>query len=382
MRRLLLAPLAALVLALSGCPWAADPLADYDGLELITRSFADWVTDPSLSAAPAAYVNVEVAAAGDGETGDDAYRLEVLNLYEDGEFADGTVGNWTVVAAATAGISGTTEIDGYTLQVATISSPDYAQLQLRAGSVTDGFLDGGSYIVRFDYRSDDLVTFSYHNGLDDLDFWDFYGSEDGNATGASIANTVEFPPATVIIDESFPLLSPSDANGENYYLAFGTLNGDHNAFEVFVDNLRLVRSDVRPGIRLMVAADDPTLPLVSASYVFSVYVKLDGSVATVDNRNDAEAVTLTMTGGQVGSDGEFSGEGTSYLARDVFAPDPATWSDWTLLSIESQQMQIATGTDFGLELSVVAGDVVSSGGLDLDPGSLLISSPSLQLLVN
>ncbi|GAH76516.1 unnamed protein product, partial [marine sediment metagenome] len=175
----------------------------------------------------------------------------------------------------------------------------------------DGFVQNSFYLIRFDYRTESALIFEFNDETASLSWWKIFGGIDGGAAGMSFDNIVAFPPGK--LEGKFP--NETVGSAANYDYTFGSLDlNNSQPQEGYIDNFRLIKTDISHKIRLFLSRSGDTLePLISGSYRFSVYVKVDPSAGTI-NRFSAGRVTLGITGGSI-DDGEGNFAESSFIIK-------------------------------------------------------------------
>ena len=373
-------------LSLSTCK-QTDLFSEYRGTNLLDGiSFTTWVPDQT-----GPYMNYEQVSGTGYEPpsdlpGEEVYRLEIKNLIPNGDFEATTAGaaplGWTAYnggGTVTLDVidSGSGQIYGKTMHFAMDNAASRVYLNLRDVSYgsADGFKADASYLIHFDYKTKNSIIFEYNTGTVDqyTTRWKGGGGINGSLSNPSITNTINFPASE--IEGAFPDIT---ANMDNQYYSFGSLE-QGQVQEGYVDNFRLIRTDLSYKLRLHLNyADDTVEPLISGYYRFSIYVKEDPSVGTIYNRFASDRVCIGITGGGVSSDGTgFDESSFSNYTQYYNGQDGQDWSAWTKISVDLA-LQIPNSSSRAMELSICPTDD-SKGSLNMDVGSILISSPSLEM---
>ncbi len=382
-----------ILFAIFACKPLGDLFSEYRNTNLLSdsaKSFSssDWTPDQDTT-----YMNYEeVSGTGyeppDGFGNATVYRLEIKNLIPNGDFEASTAGSapngWIAVNGGggtdTLQVvnSGDGQISGKTMYFKTNNSADRMDFNIRdtTTGATDGFLTNASYLVRYDYRTDGQLYFEYNDTSISKYSWTFYGGPNGERP-SSITNLIEFPPASIY--EDFPDITVGSATTYNF--TFGSLDTTKSGpQEGYIDNFRLVRTDITYKLRLTLATEDTLQPLISGWYRFSIYVKRDPSAGS-NNRFQCDRITLGISGGGISeSGGEITFDESTYSNYAVYydGQDDENWSNWSLLSVDCfvQIPENIPETEATLQLSITPTDD-THGALNMDVGSILISSPSL-----
>jgi hypothetical protein len=387
-----------LVAACTQGPWFPE-YVNTDGtlVNLVAdRSFgSDWSLDPALGAlgpASALYLGFESAselAIDPPVAGAEVYRLESKSLLPGGDFEGEVVGpqasgdlvnGWSLwTPAGDAGSlhavvdsSNANAINGKTRYYKTYSAEARLDFALTddAWGAADGFLLGASYLARFSFRAAaGQVIFEFRT--DDLAVRTWPFSADGSGS---------FPTSGITDYASLARMSNA-----HHYLSFGTIGGEGVVQEAYIDDLRLVRTDILPRVQMALGHvltlpmyTDPTesYTLSSGDYRFSIWVR-DDPTAGAASRYRATGIVLEISPPQGGSTAI-----KAYTRGDGWSGDESV-EGWTRLSVDAASLNLAAAGDPGdvvLVLRVTPMDYVSGGGLQADAGSILISSPTLEFL--
>lgn len=372
----------------------AEHFGEYRDVNLISEKGFNsgvWVPDPE----EAYYMNFEeVTAAEAGTTeglpsGASIYRLEIPNLLPNGDFEESAVGTGLPDKWST---SGTPDVEIIDPTTATLGNSEYAinnntlyfdivakrtrldfQLNHSQNGLADGFVTGGTYLIRFDIKATEYTVFGYNNGTEDFPekAWTFPNSE--------TLDTRTFPSA--LID---PMITAE--SDDSLYFSIGVFDEDIQQSQLaYIDNIRIIRTDIDQFLRypLPIEEEDGSRPpLVDGYYTFSLYVKEDPSHtkanATASNRFPAVGVTLQLSLKK-------GGELQEITMPVVYRPDDeeADWSQWSRISITTNKAFGVTRFDSDeevrLELMISPTDTTMAGNYK-DAGSVLIASPSLEYL--
>ncbi len=365
---------------------------EYENTNLLSTTEKSLSSDQWQADQSSAYMNYEaVSGTGyeppEGHSDATVYRLEIKNLIPNGDFETSTVGSapngWSATNGG--GAADTLEvidsgniINDKTMHFKVDNAADLIIYHLRDSNygVSDGLLEGASYLIRYDYRTGGQLFFEYNDTISSLYFWSFYGGPNGEKP-SSLSNIIEFPPAHLYGD--FPDIAVGSASDYNY--VFGSLNSSNSGpQEGYIDNVRLVRTDITYKLRLRLSTNDTVHPLVSGTYRFSLYIKNDPSAGT-DNRFQTDRITIGIQGGGIGGE-EQTFDDSSYSKFETYynGENGSDWSNWTEIHVDCfvQIPENISNSDKILELTVCPTDD-QQGPLNLDVGSILISSPSLTM---
>lgn len=363
-----------LMLTAVTCRLPEDPFEVYRGVNLISGiSLADWVLDDDTGL----YMSYEDVSDTEDPppdySGASVYHLVIKSLIPNGKF-DAGVGAWTLQELG--GGPDTLdfvddpnpyEINGKTMHFATDHPDDRVEFDITdsGNGAVDGFIADSSYLIRYDYRAKSSLVFEYNDTADPFGYWKIFGGEDGEASDfEQFEFIVDFPPEK--LEGPFPEVT---AGSELTYLyIFGSLvQVDSQPQEGYIDNFRLIRTDIPYKIRLFLRrSGDTEEPLLSGTYRFSVSVKSETALVVTD-RYLAESLTLGIAGG--------TGIARSTRYQDYHKE--GGWTDWTVVYTDLFiQIPEDAGDEELIELSICASDD-AHGSLNLDTGSLFISSPRL-----
>ncbi|MGA2977031.1 MAG: hypothetical protein ABSF77_17120 [Spirochaetia bacterium] len=376
-------------LLLAGCAPATDPFASYRGVNLIAGiSLSKWAADQG-----AAYMTFEpVSAAAPSGGSTDVYRLEIRDLVPDGDFEQSAVGlganGWTAINGG--GLPDTLEvidgaaahaISGHTMHFSTNQVADLISFDLRGATwgARDGFLANATYNLLFEYRTDAPLVFEYHTrtSLPDSQIctWRVGGGASGATSDPSFDNLNEFPGALYAGQSEIAVDGESNA-----LCAFGSIDPTlGQPQEAYIDNFRVVRTDIPCRARLLLHRQgDTSQPLLAGQYTFSVYVRSDPDVGTIPDRFASSSVSLGMLRRTPVSTDTVVTSGWQQAFQN--GQDGLDFSSWTKLSIPLEAEETDPGNSATtLELSVGPTDD-THGAEGKDCGSILISSPSLELV--
>ena len=292
---------------------------------------------------------------------------------------DGTTNELNVVSE-----SDSYAIEGNTLYLHQRTyDPVYYTLSAGSNGLVDGVASGATYLIQFDYRTDNSFFFQYYAANYSNIIWQAFGSQNGDPSSlpGSFDNTNTFPPSPdvfTILEQSGPEFTVNGDAGSVHYFSFGTMDDPFEVSEyivpqkAYIDNFRIVRTDIPPRLSLSPNIEDTLHPLLSGSYRFSVWVKTDPEAGR-NNRYHAAAITLRITGG---------GGTAGWIEKTViYSAIETDWSDWTRLTVDTDNIQIpVSSTEPAMTVSVAPTDYTSQGVLsNIDAGSILVTGPHLEL---
>jgi hypothetical protein len=369
MRRILL--FFALILSLLFFTCDDEGFGEYEGVNLISEhTLSEWVLDQTTPYMEYADISGTVSPPA-AYPGNSVYRLEILNLINNGDFNSGSPAPWDDGGTALTFevINTGTIIDSNTFHF--VTNANNAIISLNLSTASDGYIQGARYLLRYDYRTgSNGIRFEYSNGTFDEETrtWKIYGGAEGaNINPYFTINP--FPNNYLVGDVPDITVGASAA----YSYVFGSYSsGLQQSHEGFIDNVKLIRTDISQRIRIVLNSTTDTVePLISGWYRFSVYVLNDISAITQNNRFAAGGVTLSIISGAYNeitsslTTTEYSG--TSYFTDGT----DGDWSSWTELYVD---LFIQFDSGDGVELSICPMNI--SQDLNIDSGVLIISSPS------
>lgn len=338
----------------------------YAGINLISGLGFDaegrWVLSEQ-SGTYLAYARVDAAEGitppAEAPAGSGVYRLEIKNLKPDGDFEETPLGTtpagWSMISGPDPVIidTGPYRINGRTLEIV-LTTDRTARFSLSGIP----FVEGGNYRFLYSYRSSaatpiDLIL----NGTS----WSF-----------NTQNPVAFP-------EDYQL-SVFPYTSETQQLEYGNYNYNGS---LYIDNFRVVRTDLLQGLYFSLEPDDPQLvqPLLDGRYKFSVYARLEGPAGSPlgDNSFAASSVSLGMYLVDAETRPPYEGGARKAFTADVLS------EEWTLLEIYSEtwssifNLSDPAGTD--IKILILA--VTPTNTLDensFDAGRVLLSYPVLEYI--
>ncbi|GEM_PF-4132480 len=398
---------------LTSCNLDTSYFADYENLNLISAYDLNLTGTWSLlsNAGPLIfndnYMQFQQVGVGAGPSGSESFRLEIKNLFPNGDFQAGLGGVWVdnnligtpdvntyseiEVADAFPGadsFSSTRLISGNTLKIITqdlsMVNSDRVSVNLSTFTlpVTAAAIPTGTYELRVDYRTYGNLIMHYYRENTGI-FYDQqtinkgFLSSGGPKNDLTLDDLGSLPGSNLFVQ--FNLIS-----GSNHFLVWGFNPATsppsappNNNQVTMVDNIRLVRTDDGLG-ELMLEMTLPdlqssSLTLLPGIYEFSVWVR-DEALADVTpltpNRFPSSKITLTFTANQGFAD---------YVKTQTFT---GPWAGWTQLTLRCENVQFSseglTPTQPALRLRISPTDMTTGNGIDA--GSLLISRPELFFL--
>jgi hypothetical protein len=410
------------VLTLAGCKLNTDYFKDYRGKNLLSswdfgtigkwalESYSDYATSTSADYVPT-YVPgdymtwapaTDLSAVGDGtvttlsvgpDNSSPAYRLEIKNLFKDGDFESATNNAtisdswWSVPGPATAVVGDTTAfpsgftsafsgnylpIDSKSLFFSGTGSGNQITLTLDTTSVPALWARKGGYRFRFDYRYT-ATSPTFHVKMPSASNLTAENSGDWNTTGLTQSSTLLEFSHFFTIDGSG---SPSTI----------TLGSSSNQDEAVIDNVRLIQNDIPPYVTMSFPSlKSGSLQLLpgskSGDYKLSFWVHddptadqtntLHSSPSTNLNRMEPSGITVQVTAAVKSGSGTFK----------QFIPRLSSWSKWT-------QVVFSMGFDFvnsdsdipsntpALQIEIAPTNTADLTNKERDAGSVLITQPS------
>jgi hypothetical protein len=378
-------------LLMTSCPTVEDPFSEYRGLNLIEYSgfsSGDWQISYGEAAPSFDYLRFEeLSLAEAGSTSglpagkSDYHRLELVNLFQNGDFTQ------TETGEAPAGWELNGPIDsGLIFETTTVLKPDAGDpmegkvlhfklngLQWSAydfkdpaTGLRDGFVPSSQYFIQFDSSCQFPNLFTYTNLTITKREWSI-----GIDTSWEVT---PFPPPEEG-DARFTSIQGYD------YFSIGLPNEGNNAQEGYMDNIRVGRTDIEQNIVLSVPLTDPEElrpNLIDGHYRFTFYVKLEpaGNITPgVSNRFDARSVSVSLQ----------LSRGEDITQFQTFFSEELGWTrdEWTEINFETPKV-----LQFNLpEQSESAEEPLPEPALEIsispnsstfrDIGSILVAAPSL-----
>ena len=369
------------ILILFSCPESSNPFSEYEGVNLIqAHPLSGWEeTDTSDT-----YLNFEVLTEAQAGTvtalpaGSEVYRLEYLNLAPNGDFETPPIGNgWTTfdgdpVTPPTFAL--VTESSSYAISGSTgvfdVDTSDRLEFDL---SALDGFAEGVTYNMKFDFRGAKTVIFDLRDATESY-------LDTSWQTSASDLTTLY----------SFPIDGSSINGGGTRIFTINSIKDSEKAQQDgSMDNLRIVRTDRSYYIYLEIYQEETgRLDLQSGTYRFSCYVKqeIDDQISpSVANRfrNNGISLTTNYYSDYQGTPGTSTPD--KYKTA-VFKPtdDGADWSGWTEVYVEDSfqipPIEEPTVTPAPAAVPIITVMIMPTNYLDKDAGSLLIAAPTFEFL--
>ncbi len=401
MKNILKLVIASIILSLFtyGCN-NTDLFSEYENTNLLSATSRElspnqWTTDQTST-----YMTYEAVSGTGYEPPVDhsdarVYRLEIKNLIPNGDFEASTVGTapngWSV--ANNGGLADTLEIidagnlgsgvaagliNDKTMHFSVDDASDLVIYNLRDANygVSDGFLGSASYLIRYDYRTAGQLFFEYNDTINSLSYWPLYGNS--NQTRPSdLTNLIQFPPDPSKGNFPDPDITVESASDYNY--VFGSLDpANSGPQEGYIDNIRLIRTDITYKLKLNLSVNDTIHPLISGTYRFSLYIKRDPSAGT-GNRFQTNRVTIGIQGGGIGGEETSFDESLYSIFKTYYDGEGGMdWSNWTQIYVDCfvQIPENLSNSTQILELTICPTDD-QHGASNMDVGSILISSPSL-----
>jgi hypothetical protein len=374
------------VLLLISCPAGEDLFADYREVNLIENQgfeSGDWQVSYGEASPSFDYLRFEpVNTANAGTTTGlpagtgNIYRIELVNLFPNGDFADSTAGDapagWSLQGPAGS---------GRIFETTTTLKPD-AGLPMEgnvlhfklnglqwciynfddsATGLLDGFVRNSQYFIQFDSSCQFPNLFSYTDLSITKREWSI-----GNDTSWSVT---PFPPPQEG-DARFTTLEGFD------YFSIGLPNEGNNAQEGYIDNVRVGRTDIEQKVILQIPISDPEElrpDLLDGHYSFSFYVKFEsaGMVSPAfPNRFDAHSISLSLK----------LSMGEEIAQFQSFFSDEEGWSrdEWTKITFQTPKvLQFNIPDDPDAELPYLEIALTPTNAVSRDIGSILIAAPSL-----
>jgi hypothetical protein len=428
-----LAGLAGMAVAVAACQLPTADFTAYSGTNLIPEAqFDAWTPDQNLGSAPGnQYMNFErldnLSAAGFATATGFAdlaalydtlpaaantaagalppvYRLEIRNLFKNGDFEDSTPG--TTVQTGSGDPNILYEIPGHEGRIGGHNSLDAfnrertimtaAETQTRTKNnlasgqalcIRQFFLDWTRFDLSQNLAYWDAAGASYNLGfhvylLDPLDYYLSVGSETDDATLLRVygkaANSVLRFPQQMANDSATGTNSSFYASAANKYLYINPLqqNQSQIGYTAF-DDFQVVRTDKTYAVRYEVPKlTAAKLSLVQGgTYTLTLWVRNDptaaaGNANKAKNRYPASRICISIMD-----------DLTMISGNRVLFNVPGN-GDWTMLTasftnllFNATKFDRATDSDKLLQITVVPADTTSD--VTQFPGSLLVASPRL-----
>ncbi|MFW6329872.1 MAG: hypothetical protein ACOC28_07210 [Alkalispirochaetaceae bacterium] len=326
---------------------------------------------------------LETAVAPPSGTNGPVYRMEVVNLFQNGDFeafapGAGVPTNWAQEGNANAEI--VEALDGQALRLAFEGTDVRLYLDLAgAGGLQDGtgasaFGGNREYTIHFDYVPTVTdIGIELNNNVQADSTGTGAGNTDQFRVAIEAAQTgtrLEFPNSIT----SPPLNTLSVLDGEYSYFNIGGFTTTAQArFAGEIDNIRFVELGRSYYIRLPVPYSESGRPdlVPGGTYTVSLQVRLDPDVGTVNNRLAARQIAVGIVGSEAISSGAVSADVLD--TRDVD-------TGWTQLSVEIPGPTFPSVEFDGEDtmLFVAISPTFTSGGAQTtDAGSVLVSDPRL-----
>ncbi len=345
------------LMPLLSCSDSPMDLSEYQGKNYIENSnlaSGDWLIKGNAVDYGYNYMTL-TDESGTYATGPDgtAYRLEIPNLFPNGDFETGASPGWTATASAS---NANNPVSGFSLyfNLTSVQTAAYTLsnlLDIAAG--VDPATENPQYSIKFDLNTSPSYTdiqFLYYNGGTKIEpIW--------QVTGLS---------SWLVQNYEFPYLSSALDGGMTITVSAGsTFNiGDNKQQEGNIDNIRLTRTDFDNTVYLTVPQKQSgRVDLVSGIYRFSLYVR------------EEDNTQVSPTAGFLNA---FKSSGVTLFIND--SPEEFTAAEysttWTKLSME-KFIQINNGDSITLKISPT---LTTSGDISKDAGRVVISSPSLYFI--
>jgi len=350
-----------------------------------------------IDSAPSETAALNTTGLPDGTNAEAIRRLEIPNLFRNGDFEESAVGAMPDGWAPSDGSITTAEFK--TIDSGGINNKSLffnftdrswrSDFDLRNTTygLKDGFLSDSPYVIRFEFKSQQACAFDFHDGgtsllLDPSSPWSYSSFSSG---GVRSFPDVNHNPAVI------PLQT-----GPHYFSIGSFL--DPSVQYGYFDNIRVVRTNIEQYITVLLerTRDESTgltdeegnpLNLIDGSYTLSVYIKNDPTNTKLRDAGDATtnrmpATAVTLRSRFVELDDALEEKTALRVDSTVHKPDDedADWSNWYQIT-HTFHLQWNpsnwTGGAQRLELGITPTD--TSSGLTRDAGSILVASPSLQL---
>ncbi len=380
MRRLLLLSILSISLLISCL--SGNYFEELEQSQILTSpdlSFSSWNVEYDVTTSFDYLVAVDIGSTSYTTTGLDdttstVFRLELVNLMNDGGFESGTATGNSIDGGGTGGVpTGAIEAGVVPNDIAgnvyhfDIPDPE-DRIDFNLNSYLSGFSSDGNYVLRFGLKSlSSNIAFEQWPGeAGDQELW--------SLTISTFSSLYLVPEAfTDYVDSSFTY------NSTGTYFTIGKTAAQSPIQEGYIDNLRVGRTDTGAALAFRVPFNDLTgsrPDLLSGYYRFSIKVLNDPEIspnANGLNRMASENVTLSVK--------SLQNELNNKSYYETFEPESSSgWTSWTKVYLETGSIQIDNSGNIlepVLLISVVPTNT-QCGCHGFDVGSVLISEPYLE----
>jgi hypothetical protein len=390
-----------IVLFLLSCDLNVDYFSDYSNVNLIpnlelstTSGEWDLLTNNTPGDYDDDYMLFE-SVTTPGPSGAPAFRLEIKNMFPNGDFENALGAFWTLGGgSSSATIVNSNVNSGFfpayqrtissgdrSLKVVTEVANDFVGFDLTAANFGPALVPTGTYIIKFDYRfyTRFYVQYYRNNGT-------VYDDHQTVIKGVGLQNAFQldtnFPQL-----ESFPgtnLILPitiKSSGTHRFNFGFNTLANSPGAPDVnkqiaMIDNVRMVRTNVDMWLESKVPNLNATaLPLLPGIYEFTLWV-LQENTSDVSPNNPPTHTRFRAPGITIEI---ITQEATGIQTRSQYFTDTG-WSSWTKLTFRIENVQFDNATFSSSHPAIVirlSPNRMNGSFNQRDSGSLLISSPAL-----
>ncbi len=390
-----------ILMVMAGCDQTGmfDDVEGYNFLMHADFDNGPWITNAETDD-PLPYLVFEEASVESADStglpgsGAPVYKLELINLFPNGDFEDPTASAadyWTPAGGIANAYAITTHptdpADSPYEYSSTLGNALYydfptgttLQFDLRDPTygLTDGFLDNETYLFKFMFRTSNRVQsaqFEYSDGTLDNRYpvWDVnviddtswvlryfplilpdYDTDTDTDTDADDDDTVDGGLAGYKIEpESYPQIT-ADPERTAHSFTLGHLEGGQQQI-AYIDNIRVSRTSKDTWLTLEVPAEGPNPVLGPHSledgyYAFSVYVRYAGSdfvTPNMLNTFDATGLTLGIAfGWEDYEDSEWDGTPLRYTQSYELNETTCSRSEWTKFEFVTPESVQVSGTD-------------------------------------
>ncbi len=389
----------AVMVSILGCTFEVDYFSDYAGVNLIpsldlSTTSGQWelLTNSTPGNYDDDYMLFE-SVATPGPSGANAYRLEIKNMFPNGDFENALGGLWT----ASGGLASIVNTDVSTgsfpayqrtitpsdrsLKISTENPNQYVGFDLTAANFGPGLVAGGSYALRFDYRYYTRLYVQYYRFTGSV-YTDHQtvikgvGPENGFQLDTSFPTLESFPGNNLILPITIQAAGTHRLNFGFNTAASSPGAPDVNKQIVMIDNVRLFRTDIPSWLEARVPNLNATAkPLLPGIYELTLYVQREAA-ADVSPNNPPTHTRFRAPGLTVEIQTQ---EAQGIQSRTKFFPDTG-WTSWTPITFRIENIQFDPAT-FNAALPAIRirlspNNMVGSFN-QRDAGSLLVSSPGL-----
>lgn len=396
--RVFVSPVLLGLVVMMACELDVDYFSDYAGVNLIphldfSTSSGEWRLLTN-SADPPVYDDDHMLfeqVATPGPLGANAFRLEIKNLFPNGDFEFPLDPFWTASGGSFSIVNADVltgpfpnmqrRIDGPTLKIVTQALDQWVGFDIDAAHFGPAILPGASFLIRFDYRVFYRLYIQYFRSSGG-NYYDHQTINRGVGLADSFQNDETLPQVLAFPADNLMLpftIQSSSTHRFNFGFNSNANNPQAptlNSQVVMVDNVRLFRTDIDPWIEAQVPSLTSTaLPLLPGIYELTFWVRREDS--TNVSPNNPPTHTRFRASGVTAQIQAQVAQGIRTVTQ--YFPDPG-WTDWAKLTvrIENVQFDSATFDPNSPAIRIRFSPTKLDGGLaQRDTGSLLLSRVEL-----